>query len=396
MALRERNPNLLQSVHNNGNPGNKWKQRDFKQDLKASSLKPVARGNIIRAGVRNSPERKTFSIRKVVDNVEGTKNSPIGERNQAEMLDSSFSLFSKSPRATLSSTLPTSKSICFTKTLNNASNAGAETFRLSPIRTSVLKSKCSNLTSFEWSLACLNKSVFLLSDCAFLSRNQKELDSSTAQAPKGNHPFLSRAYPEETNRIQKPSIKPNYSSVTKKNIKDTNYVVRNPSVPLQNCFHQNVKVAAPGLSLEEYGRALHRMGESFEEGAAEHAELLLREMLDKYSNGTHNIQPDGACYNSVIHAYAEAGKAEKAESVLRLMFQNYNEGNEKAEPNVRVYTNVLHAWRKAKAPNAPERCEAILKEMYQLSDTGALSACKPDTFAVTVSVIVGSLFVFKP
>jgi hypothetical protein len=47
-------------------------------------------------------------------------------------------------------------------------------------------------------------------------------------------------------------------------------------------------------------------------------------------------------------------------------------------------TDLLHAWRKSRDPDAPERCESLLAEMYELSDTGNLPNCKPDTFAVTV------------
>lgn len=47
--------------------------------------------------------------------------------------------------------------------------------------------------------------------------------------------------------------------------------------------------------------------------------------------------------------------------------------------------DVLHAWRKSKDPSAPDRCEALLAEMYELGDPNStLPHCKPDTFAVTV------------
>lgn len=208
--------------------------------------------------------------------------------------------------------------------------------------------------------------LFRTDDCSFPYRNlKKKQDTSTSNQG-------------DSDRIPELVTKLNYSRAVKKNLPDSPDAARIPFVPEKKSVR----------SLEDYGRLLHRIGESNAANAAEHSESVLREMLDYYSKGIHMIQPDGACYNSVIHTYAKAGKAEKAESVLRLMFKNYTEGNEKAEPNVRVYTNVLHAWRKAKAPNAPERCEAILKEMYELSDTGLLKSCKPDTFAVTVSIFI--------
>ena len=185
---------------------------------------------------------------------------------------------------------------------------------------------------------------------------------------------------------QSSSLKLDYSSVARKNLQnfDTPHIV---PISSEMRTEKTVVSNTPRFTLEDYGRTLHRMGECAVAGSAERAEALLRDMLQKFETGSHSIRPDGACYNSVIHAYAQTGKADKAESILRLMFKDYQNGNEKAEPNVRVYTNVLHAWRKAKAPNAPERCEAILKEMYELSDTCILPACKPDTFSVTVSIL---------
>ena len=216
--------------------------------------------------------------------------------------------------------------------------------------------------------------------------NTKSLISSVGIEKENNLSGWNRTNPmnlQPNSRKSTLTSKMDYSSVVKMNLPPNAYSQTVQPQHIQ--YTDEPKATSPGVSLEEYGRALHRMGESNREGTAELAESILIEILDKYTIGSHNIRPDGACYNSVIHAYAEEGKAEKAESVLRLMFKDYQDGNEKAEPNVRVYTNVLHAWRKTKAANAPERCEAILKEMYELSDTGILPACKPDTFAVTVS-----------
>ena len=102
------------------------------------------------------------------------------------------------------------------------------------------------------------------------------------------------------------------------------------------------------------------------------------------------ISPGSCCcfacrfVDSVIHAYANAGLPNKAEAIIRLMIEDYENGNDDAEPNVRVFNNVLHTWRKSKDHNAPERCEAILREMQHLCDSGKFKACQPDTYAVTV------------
>lgn len=119
------------------------------------------------------------------------------------------------------------------------------------------------------------------------------------------------------------------------------------------------------------------------ETAAE-AETALRTAIKRFHSGQSKIRPDGACFNTVIHAYGELGNAPAAEAVLLLMFQDYEQGNLLAEPNVRVYTNVLHAWRKSRSLDAPERCELILQSMHRLSESGTLPNCQPDAFSYTV------------
>lgn len=237
----------------------------------------------------------------------------------------------------------------------------------------------------------------MITESGVLNTNYHREDSFSKYPKNQNFANQQRSlgpslFRSDTTILNKATSEPklDYSTVAKLNLQKTDSIkslpVQELSVRSATTIKERKTSPPPGYSLEDYGRTLHRIGESTDSGAPERAEAILREMLEKYAKGMHSIQPDGACYNSVIHVYAKAGKAEKAESVLRLMFKDYQDGNEKAEPNVRVYTNVLHAWRKAKAPNAPERCEAILKEMYELSDTGILPSCKPDTFAVTVSI----------
>jgi pentatricopeptide repeat protein len=137
-------------------------------------------------------------------------------------------------------------------------------------------------------------------------------------------------------------------------------------------------------TLEEYGRTLHYLLNRGTLAAARDAESILRTMILNSECGRSDIQPDGACFNSVIHAYAKLGMTFEAESILRLMFRNYKQGNAHAQPNVRVFTNVLHGWRKSEDPDAPERCESLIEEMYKLSVTDDLPHCKPDCYSVTV------------
>lgn len=115
------------------------------------------------------------------------------------------------------------------------------------------------------------------------------------------------------------------------------------------------------------------------------SERILRKLIDDFENKKSKYRPDGGCFNTVIHAYAELGDAHAAENILTLMHRDFERGNIHAEPNAKIYTNILHAWRKSKSPDAPERCEKILLTMNRLSDTGALPDCKPDAFSYTVA-----------
>lgn len=134
----------------------------------------------------------------------------------------------------------------------------------------------------------------------------------------------------------------------------------------------------------ELGRQLRQLTNRKDINAAHDAEKLIRTAIQRYRRGESQLRPDGACFNYVIHAYAELGDAEAAESLLVVMFEEFGSGNLDAEPNVRVFTNVLHAWRKTKSKEAPERCERILEHMHRLHESAELPDCKPDTFSYTV------------
>jgi pentatricopeptide repeat protein len=136
----------------------------------------------------------------------------------------------------------------------------------------------------------------------------------------------------------------------------------------------------------DFGRAIRDAAKtgSPTEGA-KLSERMLRKMIDDFESKRSKYRPDGACFNAVIHAYAEMGDAHAAEHILTLMHQEFEKGNAHAEPNAKIYTNILHAWRKSKSADAPERCEKILGTMNRLSDTGALPNCKPDAFSYTVA-----------
>lgn len=89
-------------------------------------------------------------------------------------------------------------------------------------------------------------------------------------------------------------------------------------------------------------------------------------------------------YTNVIEAHAKSGSPAKAEEGLRRMILEYLSGRNTFEPNARCFTRVLVAWRKSQLAEAPERCEALLRTMFDYSDSLMLSNCQPDTFSINV------------
>ncbi|GAX13218.1 hypothetical protein FisN_17Hh150 [Fistulifera solaris] len=150
---------------------------------------------------------------------------------------------------------------------------------------------------------------------------------------------------------------------------------------LSDTVYQGQKIA--DMKLPAYCRMLKSIAHDSE--SPDQAHSILRGTIQQYLDCIGTLRPNGACFNAVIHGYAQLGYAAAAENVLSLMFQDYfNYHNTLAKPNVRVYTNVLHAWRKSKSLDAHERCENLLEEMHRLSDTGVAPECKPDAYAYTV------------
>ena len=154
------------------------------------------------------------------------------------------------------------------------------------------------------------------------------------------------------------------------------------NIELSEAMYEGSKIA--DMTLTEYCCMLRNIAHGSLE-SPDRAHNILRETIQQYHDCIGIIRPNGACFNAVIHGYAQLGYAAAAENVLSLMFQEYiNNDNDLAKPNVRVYTNVLHAWRKSKSVDAHVRCERIIDEMRHLSEAGIAPECRPDTYAYTV------------
>jgi pentatricopeptide repeat protein len=98
------------------------------------------------------------------------------------------------------------------------------------------------------------------------------------------------------------------------------------------------------------------------------------------------VRPGGGCYNKVMHAYARAANPAKAEDIMILMREQFNRGDDLAEPSVCHYNTLISAWQKSMAPHAPERCENILKTMYDLYESGHSANCRPSVYTYTTVI----------
>lgn len=134
---------------------------------------------------------------------------------------------------------------------------------------------------------------------------------------------------------------------------------------------------------DQYFKTIQDLCYSKQEDNVLEALGILESMCTDYLNVKNAVQPDGAFYNTVIHALADMKKPVQAENLLIKMWEDYYAGNKRAKPNVRIYTSVLHAWQKSDLENAPWRCEILLEQMQSLYDSGHGQELKPDVFSYT-------------
>jgi PPR repeat len=124
-----------------------------------------------------------------------------------------------------------------------------------------------------------------------------------------------------------------------------------------------VSLSKPPKKLQEYLNEIQTLSSKGDRGAANEAESLLREMIEKYKDGMIVFKPSGGCYHrcviftndiyrmsprancsflsihsSVIRGYAAVGLPEQAENILNLMFTDFKNGNNLAEPDVHCFT----------------------------------------------------------
>jgi hypothetical protein len=107
--------------------------------------------------------------------------------------------------------------------------------------------------------------------------------------------------------------------------------------------------------------------------AASRADVLLKELRERYAHGEIHVRPDYITYTSVIKAWANHGHDMRASEVLQLMINDYNEGNSTAKPDLQCFNSVLAAFSRSEQFDAPERAIAFFENMQSLSRDGYLS-----------------------
>ena len=126
--------------------------------------------------------------------------------------------------------------------------------------------------------------------------------------------------------------------------------------------------------LQSYNSLLHAIARSGRRGAGEECEKLLVDTMMLSSR----LLPDIVSYTATIQGYANAGKAEHAERVLRKACEDYykhDEGTDQHQsmkPTVNIFSAAISAWSKSGSAEAPERAEALLEWMKDLSKAGDL------------------------
>jgi pentatricopeptide repeat protein len=107
---------------------------------------------------------------------------------------------------------------------------------------------------------------------------------------------------------------------------------------------------------------------------ARRAQKILEDMIALYREG-YPVKPNVVAFTTVAAAWTRcqgsADSAQNAEAVLDLMLQLYRTtGDEDFKPNEATANTVITAWARSGQPDACERAEAILRNMYEY--------CEPD------------------
>ena len=124
--------------------------------------------------------------------------------------------------------------------------------------------------------------------------------------------------------------------------------------------------------------------------ASETDELLRIKVEDFLSDPFHNAQPDSISFGTSLSAWAKQSRTQKcpeapdkAESLLSLLHKlksrTQSEGIAvNCEPDSFTYANVIQCWANSRNRNAPERAEALLRQMQLGSSEDDNARMTPD------------------
>lgn len=126
-------------------------------------------------------------------------------------------------------------------------------------------------------------------------------------------------------------------------------------------------VLVPTLSFYEVVLQAYAVGRG-RKPAAEAAEKLLVDLMERCRHESWPVQPSVKCFNIVINCWAQSGASDagkRAEEVLQMMDEWRRETNNEFWANERTISSVIHAWNRSGHVNGPERALALLQEAVE-------------------------------
>lgn len=119
-------------------------------------------------------------------------------------------------------------------------------------------------------------------------------------------------------------------------------------------------------SVISYSTLLDAFSKSKQQGSAERAETILRQMKER------GVEANSISWNTVIDAYAKQNNVEQAERLLHEMNDEFQKGNHTVKPTMRTYGVVLSGWSSKRSSQSGERGERLLNLMEQMAESGEL------------------------
>ena len=107
-------------------------------------------------------------------------------------------------------------------------------------------------------------------------------------------------------------------------------------------------------------------------------------MTKMYELGNEEARPNLRSFVTLITAVTKSRQpdaAERAEKILFQMYDQYKQGNKSVKPNTIVITSVIDCWQKSGLRNAGERGEALLDWLIKLYKNDYDESLCPNEFS---------------